>query len=356
MSRNAKLLALALATALVMAPAGVAQAASSPAVVSGNATAVDPSSALLHGSVNPNGAATKYRFEWGVTTDYGSASPMLSAGHGEKFVTVQAPVEGLVPGTTYHYRLVASNRFGGTSGADRTFRTKGHPPPAATTGAAMPVGLRSATVSGTVEPNGEATAYKFEYGLTSAYGLQTAEGTVPAGSEPAGVSAQLEGLAPGTVFHYRLVALHAGIASYGADASFVTLPLRQQRARVRAKTRPRRSRRRPHVFTTTGRVLGGPGLPPSARCSGSASVALLLRKHRVAFKLVAVQPDCSFSARTRLRHLPPRARRHRRLRLRVFVRFRGNDYLAPARARGGHVVVRMHRSGRPSKGSAARSR
>jgi hypothetical protein len=161
------------------------------------------------------------------------------------------------------------------------------------------------------------------------------------------VSTQLTGLAPGTVFHYRIVAYHGPFASYGADATLVTLPLRQQRARVKAKTSPRRSHRRPHLFTTTGSVSGAPQLPPSARCQGSVVVSFFLHRHRLARKLVPLGPECGFEARARIRHLPRRARRHRRLRLLVAVRFRGNGYLAPARAHPEHVLMvkrkRRHR-------------
>jgi hypothetical protein len=340
MNRNAKLAALALLVALPVFPTAIARAASSPAVITGAVTAKTASTAILHGTVDPNGAATQYSFEWGVTDAYGSSSAASPAGRGEKNVAVEAKVEGLLPGTTYHYRLVASNRFGAADGADRSFRTKGHPPPGASTGPATEVGLREATVNGSVEPSDQETSYSFQYGLTDAYGLQTSAGTVAAGSAPVAVSAQLAGLAPGTVFHYRVVAQHGSIVTYGADATFVTLPLRQQVARLRAKTSPRRNRRRPFRFVTRGRLRGGSSLPPTARCTGSVAVTFRLRKRKVAFRLVPVQPDCSFSARaTVLRRLPKKARRHRRLRLRVAVRFRGNTYLSPARARSGHVRI-----------------
>jgi phosphodiesterase/alkaline phosphatase D-like protein len=340
MNRNAKLATLALLAVAAVLPTPLARAASSPAVISGAVTAKTSSTAILHGTVNPDGAATEYSFEWGVTDGYGTGSPSSPAGHGEKDLAVETKVEGLLPGTTYHYRLVASNKFGGAAGADRSFRTKGHPPPGATTGPASQVGLRQATVTGSIEPSDAETGYSFQYGLTSAYGLQTSVASVSAGSAPVPVSAQLAGLAPGTAFHYRIVAQHGPIVTYGADAIFVTLPLRQQVVHLRAKTAPRRNRRRPFRFITTGRLRGAGSLPASARCTGSVAVAFRLRKRKVAFRLVPLQPDCTFSAHaTVLRRLSKKARRHRRLRLRVAVRFRGNAYLSPARARSEHVRI-----------------
>jgi hypothetical protein len=340
MNRTAKLTPIALVAALIVLPAGLARAASSPAVITGAVTAKTISSAVLHGTVNPRGAATSYVFEWGLTTAYGSSSPSRSAGHDTKDVSVEANVEGLLPGTVYHYRLSAANKIGGASGTDRTFRTKGHPPPGATTGPTTQIGLRKATMNGSVDPNDQTTAYSFQYGLTSAYGLQTSTGTVPAGSEPVPVSARLAGLAPGTTFHYRVLAMHGPFVSYGVDQVFVTLPLRQQVAHLRAKTRPRRNRHRRLGFLTSGRLRGGSSLPPQARCTGSAAVVFWLHERKVVRKLAPIQPDCTFSAHTAvLRHLPPKARKHRRLRLRVAVRFRGNAYLSPARAHSRYVLV-----------------
>ena len=38
--------------------------------------------------------------------------------------TVSATLRNLVAGTVYHYRVVAKNTLGTTSGDDRTFKTK----------------------------------------------------------------------------------------------------------------------------------------------------------------------------------------------------------------------------------------
>ena len=79
-------------------------------------------------------------------------------------------------------------------------------PAAVTTGAAEAVAHSSATLTGTVDPNGEAREYRFEFGTTASYGVQTVARTTGAGEEPQAVSAELAGLAPATTYHYRLVA------------------------------------------------------------------------------------------------------------------------------------------------------
>jgi hypothetical protein len=86
--------------------------------------------ATMNGRVDPNGAAVPVcRFEYGTTTAYGALAPCspASLGTGDFNVAVSAQAEALEPGTTYHYRLVASGAGGATQGIDRTFTTTGSP-------------------------------------------------------------------------------------------------------------------------------------------------------------------------------------------------------------------------------------
>ena len=78
----------------------------------------------LAGAVNPNGLATTVQFEYGPTTDYGSiASVNLSPNDGTTPIQVSANLGSLPAGSTYHYRLTATNAGGTTSGDDRIFIT-----------------------------------------------------------------------------------------------------------------------------------------------------------------------------------------------------------------------------------------
>ena len=126
MKRRLKVVVGALVAVLVVA--GVALAASTPAVVTGSATSATDTTVHLHGTVNPEGSGTTYSFQWGLSNLYGTNSPSHSAGSGTKAVAVGTTPTGLIPGTVYHFRLVASNRFGVSLGADHRFKTTGHPP------------------------------------------------------------------------------------------------------------------------------------------------------------------------------------------------------------------------------------
>jgi hypothetical protein len=110
--------------ALAIAPASWAAL---PAATTGGTNKVTASSAQLHGTVNPKGAATTYYFEYGLTRRYGSRTPDTNAGKGTKNVNAVADIGGLKANTTYHYRLVASNPSGVTSGSDRAVTTKKQP-------------------------------------------------------------------------------------------------------------------------------------------------------------------------------------------------------------------------------------
>ena len=94
--------------------------------------------------------------------------------------------------------------------------------PTATTGAAQQVQYASATVTGTVNPSGSATSYYFEYGTTSAYGMQTSATSAGAGTTGVAVQQPLTGLAASTTYDYRLVAVSTGGTVEGNNATFTT--------------------------------------------------------------------------------------------------------------------------------------
>jgi hypothetical protein len=83
---------------------------------------------VLTGSVRSRGADTHYDFEYGTTTAYGASTGSADNGSDDNVQAVNATLGGLVPSTTYHYRLVASNASGISYGSDQTFTTGPTPP------------------------------------------------------------------------------------------------------------------------------------------------------------------------------------------------------------------------------------
>jgi streptogramin lyase len=94
-----------------------------PGATTGAASAVTATGATIAGKVRPNGQDTTYWVSYGPTTDYGARSARGQIPAGPKPVNITRALTGLTPGTTYHYRLVATNATDTTRGEDRTFTT-----------------------------------------------------------------------------------------------------------------------------------------------------------------------------------------------------------------------------------------
>jgi streptogramin lyase len=187
------------------------------------ATSVGETTATLKGTVNPKGAETKYYFEYGTSTSYGSKTAEASAGSGTSNVEVSKEITGLARNTKYDFRLVATNLNGTTDGANQEFTTLS----SVITGSANGITATEAVVHGTVNPHGLATTDQFEYGLTTSYGT-----TVPVPAESAGSGTTvvakgyiLTGLLPGTTYHFRLVEINSEGTTDGKDATFTTSAL-----------------------------------------------------------------------------------------------------------------------------------
>jgi hypothetical protein len=104
-------------------------AATPPGASTGAASEVSATGVTLAGVIAPRGLPTSYVFEVGTDTTYGGAKLFGNAGSGTGEVPVSVGLQYLVPGTTYHYRLVATSFDGTTAGQDGTFTTPVIPSP-----------------------------------------------------------------------------------------------------------------------------------------------------------------------------------------------------------------------------------
>ncbi len=87
------------------------------------ATGVASSSVTLSVRIDPLGADTSYRLEYGTSVSYGHVFSG-NVGEGSGFVTVDYHVQELEAGTVYHYRVVTESSVGTVEGADHTFTTQ----------------------------------------------------------------------------------------------------------------------------------------------------------------------------------------------------------------------------------------
>jgi Ricin-type beta-trefoil lectin domain-like/Ricin-type beta-trefoil lectin domain len=198
-----------------------------PTVTTNPATSLGGSTATLNASVNPEGAATTYQFEYGTTTAYGTKVPVAAkeAGSGTTAVAVSEAIAGLTPGSTYHFRITATNANGTSNGADRTFTAP--TAPTITVEAATQVEAHSLTLNSKVNPKGAATTYQFEYGTTTSYGskVPATPKEVGAGTLAVAVSEPVVGLQEGTTYHYRVVAQNSAGTTYSPDSTVTSLVL-----------------------------------------------------------------------------------------------------------------------------------
>jgi phosphodiesterase/alkaline phosphatase D-like protein len=198
------------------------QAAAPPAVGETSASAVTASGVRLIASINPDSSATVYRFQYGLDASYGKQTPVSeSIGEDGSPHTVSADLAGLEPGTTYHFRVMATN-FGGTSlGPDMTFTTQG--PPSIGDISISAIGATGATVEASVNPELSPTTVHFEFGESAAYGASTPEsGVLGSDRSRHAISRLIGGLLPGTTYHLRVVASNAIGVSQSLDRTFTT--------------------------------------------------------------------------------------------------------------------------------------
>lgn len=153
------------------------------AVATGAATQSGSNNAVLAGTVNPEGVAATYHFEWGQEANggtcsnatYNTASTETSAGSGLEPVDVTA-IATLTDGLTYCYRIVATTAAGVSDGSAQTITLEQS---YAVTDAATSVDASDATLNGSIGTGGLSGSYYFEYGTDTTYGQTTPPSRCP---------------------------------------------------------------------------------------------------------------------------------------------------------------------------------
>ena len=301
-----------------------------PSATTSQPSVVRDTSADLNATVNPNGKATTYVLQYGTTTKYGLQTAATAVAPVTTSTAVHATVSGLMSGTTYHYRVVATSSDGTGASTDATFQTTGSP--ASSTGtlpvvsetAAVNISANGVQLNGAVNPEGPTTTWYFQYGLTTYYGIQTSSQTLSGlGARP--VNSQLTGLQAGATYHFRLVAYSAHGLYVGPDQTFTTK--RGARTRPGGLVLGASSRRSSSRLTIT--ISGHLSLPGSitraAGCNGTVAVEVRRGNTTIALQRASLRSGCSYSLHVYI----ATSRLHASTRLGIFAVYDGNALMLP---------------------------
>src|SRR5208337_2055469 len=176
--------------------------------------------------------------------------PAQSGLTGTSPLAVNAALTGLTPGTTYSFRVVATNA-GGTILGDILSFTTAAAAPAATTRSVTAITNTGtgATLNGSVNPEGSATSVTFVYGTNSSLTTGTTTTTsqaIGSGTTTVWVNAPLTGLTPKTSYFFEVVATNAVSTTDGAILSFTT-----------AAVAPTATTQAASAISSTGATLSG---------------------------------------------------------------------------------------------------
>ena len=217
-----------------------------PTVTIPSISGIGPTTATFNATVTPPPAgiegehfSTSYRFEYSLdglswirfpTEDIalgdgsGAGSPSSCPVGNPASCNVSRTIDGFLPNRTYQVRLVATTGTPATS-AIVSFTTKAAAPTVSGMGATG-VTQTTAKLIGFVNPNGEATSYRFEWGTGTSYGKQIPaelEAFAGSGSKAVKVSANISGLSADIAYHFRIVATSPVGATQGDDQEVLTL-------------------------------------------------------------------------------------------------------------------------------------
>jgi hypothetical protein len=169
-----------------------------PAIVS-SATAAGKVTAGIYAE----GLPTTYRVEFGPTRAYGAQTRTASVPATAREQPISVPLPGLLAGSTYHARVVATSSVGSSTGPDVVVKVPAGPPRIAYAPPAAANGV--VTLRARVTAGGLPTAVSFQYGTTRGYGKRTPSRRVTGTTT---VSVQVR-FTPGTLVHFRAVATNA---------------------------------------------------------------------------------------------------------------------------------------------------
>jgi alkylated DNA nucleotide flippase Atl1 len=168
-----------------------------------------------------------------------------------------------------------------------------HNPPVVTTGKASKVSSSSAKISGTVNPEGQATTYAVQYGKTTAYGSTSTAASAGTGSAALTVTATISALKANTTYHYRVIATNAGGTTYGTDATFKTA--KPSPKGLGTKVSPSTADSFPYHYTVKGKLSRPSGITTKQGCSGKITIKIKHGSKTVSTGHAKIGKKCTWS-------------------------------------------------------------
>ncbi len=196
------------------------------------ATNVGQLTATLNATASGNGhAALECEFEYVDDDDFlasgyanATVAPCSAMPSGFGSTPTTAKASGLLPETTYHFRLTAASYAGTVSSSSETFQTLPVVPATVMSEPASSVTQTGAKLNAKVNPHGGSVSNcHFEYGTSASYGTNLSCSGLPGPvSTDVAETRSASSLVPGTTYHYRLVVTTNAGTTKGGDVEFTT--------------------------------------------------------------------------------------------------------------------------------------
>lgn len=206
-----------------------AEDASSPSAATDAASGVSSgSTATLNATVNPNNSNTTVEFEYSTKSDLaGSTIVAGSSISGSTAQSVTAGIDSLISGTTYYYRVIATNSVGVSYGSIVSFTPIAAP--TVTIRAATSIGETTTTINAKINSNGgNTTGIKFIYSSTENFASDTytvvATPSTLTGTTLTDISANITGLTGGGTYYFKAEATNEAGKTTSSSLSFTTTP------------------------------------------------------------------------------------------------------------------------------------
>ncbi len=192
-----------------------------PTAQTSDPTNITATSARLNGTVNPNGYSTEYYFEYGTELPLTEQTSVRTLSASAGTTSVYANISGLIPNTTYYYKVVADRDGTPIGGGLISFKTQAatNNPPAAPSNPRPYIGENEVPTNYTLswqcsDPDGDNITYLVYMGKSST-NTQLIDMTT---NRYLTVS-----LDPGTKYYWSIAAADGKYTTYGPQWYFTTV-------------------------------------------------------------------------------------------------------------------------------------